>query len=852
MNKISLRGLAAHKRRLAATCSAVLLGIAFLAGTLVLGDSLRAGFGETFTQAHAGTDAVVRGTTTIDHGELSQRRPLDPSLLDELRQLDGVARAQPTIDGTAQLTGADGTPIGGDGPPTLATNWIDDAELNPFRIAEGRAPEATGEVVIDRASAKAGDLAVGDTTVVRTPESTGVRIVGIAAFGEADGIGAGFTFFTLDDARDHLLAGAELSTVLLAGEPGVSPAALLEQVRPLLGNGVEALSGAALAAEQTEDINGDFLDIFETFLLAFTGIALLVATFSIYNTFSVILAQRSQESALLRALGASRRQVLGSIAVEACVVGVLASGFGVLAGIGLAVGLQALMDAAGFGLPTSELVIGVDSVVISVVIGLAVTLVASLAPAIRASRVAPLAALREVAVDHSGASRVRAIAGGITLAAGVALVLGPALAGTPSLGLVGLGALATIVGVVVLGPVAARHAAGLLASPLAALRGVSGPLAGQNARRDPKRTASTASALMVGVAVVTLFTVFGASIKSTIGDSLASTFTGDLVITTSATAPLEPDSSSGAGLAPELAREIAELPGVETAAGLGYGAARIGGQDGAFSVAEPTLLARVLDLDVSAGSLERLGEGELGVSQATAEEKGWQLGTRVPIDFPDGTSTELAVDAIYETTDNVGPFLMPASVWAPHATQPADTAVLIDVAAGADVADVRAAVTQVAEDFGTPAVQDRREYIATVAGGVDQLLTVVYVLLALSIVIALMSITNTLSLSIHERTRELGLLRAVGQTRGQLRAMIRWESVLIAVFATLGGVGLGLFLGWGLVRVATAEAGFGSFALPASQLGVVLVVGTLVGVLAGLRPARRAARLDVLAAIDSE
>lgn len=845
MYKISIRDLMAHKRCLVGTGSAVLLGIAFLAGTLVLGDSLRAGFDDTFSQANAGTDAVVRGVVTMDHGESSQRRLLEASLVDALSDVDGVASAQPSIEGIAQLSGADGEPIGGGGPPTLARNWIDDVELNPFRIADGRGPRADGEVVIDRATAEAGDLAVGDTTVVRTPDPVEVRIVGIATFGAADGMGAGFTFFTLDDARRHLLDGSgRLTSVLLTAGPDVAPGTLVERVRPLLAEGTEVLTGAALAAEQTEDINGDFLDAFETFLLMFTGIALLVATFSIYNTFSVILAQRSRESALLRALGASRRQVLGSIAVEAAVVGLLASAVGVVAGIGLAAGLQALMDAAGFGLPTASLVVGTDSVVISVAIGLIVTLVASLAPAIRASRVAPLAALREVTVDHSGASRVRAIAGCLTLTVGLALVLGPALAGAATLALVGLGAVSTIIGLVVLGPVAARPAAGLLGLPLPAFSGIAGVLARRNAQRDPKRTAATASALMVGVGVVTLFTVFGASIKSTIDDSVARSFTGDLVISA--------EGFSGSGLSPSLAEEIATLPDVETAAGLGYGAARVGGRDGAFSVADPSELSQVLDLDVTAGSVADMTGHQLAVSQATADEEGWQLGTSVPVDFPDGTSAELTVAAVYAMTDNVGPLLLPASVWSPHATQPSHAAVLIDVAAGSDVAGAGAAVTEVAERYGAPAVQDRQEYIATMAGDVDRFLTIVYVLLALSIVIALMGIANTLSLSIHERTRELGLLRAVGQTRGQLRAMVRWESVLIATFGTLGGVALGLFLGWGMVRVAMVEAGFGSFALPVIQLGVIGVVGTLVGVLAGLRPARRAARLDVLGAIDAE
>jgi len=845
MIKVSLRTLVAHKRRLVGTGVAVLLGVAFLAGTLVLGDSLRAGFDDTFTRANAGTDAIVRGETTFDAADQAPRRPLPASLVDELAGLPEVALAVPSIEGIGQLAGADGEPVGGNGPPTLARNWIDVAAVNPYQIAEGRAPAASGEVVVDRGSATAGKMAVDDTTVVRVPEPVPVTVVGIATFGTGDSMGAGATFFTLEDARRHLLGGADqVSSILLVGAGGARPDAVVDAVAPRLGEGHEVLTGAALTAEQVTGIGADFLNFLETFLLGFTGIALVVATFSVYNTFSVVMAQRSREAALLRALGASRAQVLGAVGLEAAVLGAVSSALGVAAGIGLAAGLARLARAAGSGLPASELVLTADAIALSVAGGLVVTVVASLAPARRASRVAPLAAVREAAVDRSATSRLRPVIGTATGAAGVALVAVPAVAGERALPLVGLGAVLSLGALVVLGPLAARGAAAALGGPLPALRGVTANLARRNAGRDPKRTASTASALMIGVAVVTLFTVFAASLKATVGDSVGRSLTADLVITA--------DGFSGAGLAPEVAAEVAAVPGVQAAAGLGYGTARIGGQQGDLSVADPARLAGVLDLDVSAGSLLDLRPGELAISRDAAEERGWSVGTPVGIEFPDGTSSQLNVGAVYDAADIVGPYLIPAATWRPHAVQSADNGVYVTTDRGAALAEVRAAVEETVAAYGRPPVHDRAAYLGSVAGEIDRLLTVVYILLALSIIIALIGIANTLSLAIHERSRELGLLRAVGQTRRQLRAMVRWESVLIAAFGTLGGLALGLFLSWGLVRVATAEAGFGTFSVPAVPLAVVLALGTAAGVLAAVRPARQAARLDVLAAVAAD
>ncbi|MGH8975883.1 MAG: FtsX-like permease family protein, partial [Acidimicrobiia bacterium] len=423
----------------------------------------------------------------------------------------------------------------------------------------------------------------------------------------------------------------------------------------------------------------------------------------------------------------------------------------------------------------------------------------------------------------------------------LAAVLG---GGSDVLARAGLGAGATIVGVVVFGPVIARPAAGVIGWPLPRLRGVTGHLARQNAMRNPRRTAGTASALMVGVAVVTLFTVVAASIKQSIDDSVARSFGGDLVVTAGGFGPV-------AGFSPAMAGQVADLPEVADATGLGAGAVRIGGDTERVAVAEPGPLTRVLDLDVSHGSMEDLGDREFAASADKAETEGWRLGSVVPMTFLDGATQSLRLGAIYEASDVAGGLILTRDAYDPHTQQSLDQVVFVLLAEGVGLEEGKAAVEEVAEDFGSPKVEDKQQFLDTVAGGVNQMLAMVYVMLTLAILIALMGIANTLSLSVFERTRELGLLRAVGETRGQLRSMVRWESVVIATFGTVGGVAVGVFLGWALVLAASSE-GIASFSAPPGQMVVVLVVGAIVGVLAGLRPALRAAKLNVLAAIATE
>lgn len=481
-------------------------------------------------------------------------------------------------------------------------------------------------------------------------------------------------------------------------------------------------------------------------------------------------------------------------------------------------------------------------------VGVVVCLGSALLPAVRAGRTAPLAALRETAVDRSGAARGRTVTG-VSLAL---VAVGVTLVGVlvaPSLWLAGTGAVLALVAFVVLGPVASTVVLRVLGGPLDRLRGITGGLARRNALRSPKRTAATAAALMIGVAVVSGFTVFGASLKATMDQTVDRSFAGDVAIS----APSFGAGAGGSGLSPELAGRVAELPEVASAVGLGWGVAEVDGAGRQLTITDPVALADGLDLGAVRGSLGALGDDGLALSGPEADRRGLAPGDRTELAFTDGTEDTFTVRAVYEQYELAGDYVLTREAWAPHRGQDSDTLVTVAFKDGVQPDDGKAAVDEAAAAYGNPEVQTRAEYAQSSAGGIDMMLTLVYALLALAVLIALLGIANTLTLAVHERTRELGLLRAVGQTRAQLRAMVRWESVLVAAFGTTGGLGLGAFLGWVLVQASqgSGDTDF-AFAVPPLQLGVVALVGVAAGALAGWRPARRAARLDVLRAIATE
>lgn len=845
----TIKGIAGHKRRFFSTCVAVVLGVTFLAATLVLGDTIRGGFDDMFANANEGTAVVVRSSTRIGGGDTGERGAVDPSAVDIIRNVPGVAAAEPVVSGPAQIIAVDGTAVGGHGPPTLGSSWIEDPQLNPYHLVDGQAPAAAApgqaiQVVIDRGSADDAGLTVGATTTVLVPDQVPVRIVGLVGFGDADSMaGTTYTGFAGDDAI-RLLGGGDprLSEIRVAAAPGVSPDELEARIADVAPLGTEAITGTALTAEQLRSIEDDFLGILRTLLVIFAGVALLVASFSIHNTFSIVAAQRSRESALLRALGATRGQVLGSVVLEAVLVGLLATTIGLAAGVGLAIGLMALIESTDSGLPSGSLVVSLGSIAVPVVIGLGVTLVAAIGPALHSSRVSPLAALRATAAESSRVHRGRVLVGLIAATAGVALIVTGAL-GDGELSRVGFGSLVTTVAFVLLGPALARPFGRVLGSPARLLKGVTGQLAQENAVRNPRRTAGTATALVIGIGVVTVFTVLGSSLRTSIDDEVSRSFGDtDLVV--------QAPSSSGSGLPPTLVRDVAGIGGVGDVSALAFGDVRLVGGTETATITDPVALEAVSDLKITDGSLTDLTADQIAVSTTRAGDAGWALGDTVDIGFADGSTVPVQLGALYSARGALGDLLVPTDLWDRHTTRPTGAqVVLVGLAEGADLTTVDSEVTALTRAAGAPTVETRDEYIASVGEEVDQMLTIVYVLLGVAVVIALLGIANTLTLSIHERTRELGVLRAVGQTRRQLRSMVRWESAVVATFGALAGIGLGTLIGWGLVRAGRDALALTTFSIPLGPMATIVVVGAVAGVLAAVLPARRAARLDILDAI---
>ncbi|MFG2003313.1 ABC transporter permease [Spirillospora sp. NPDC048911] len=832
MTGLVVKELWGHRRRLAGSLVAVFLGVAFLTGTLVLGDTLAGNIDRFFANAYAGTDVTVRNATTVTDMPGQLRGEIDGSAVDRVRGVAGVAVAEPVMQGSGQPLTVDGKVIESQGP-LVAGNWITDPKLNPYRIVEGRAPRTPDEVVINRGTADKGKLKVGDRTAVLTPQRVPVTVVGISKFGEDDGFGGtSFTAFTLEGMREHVTKGADkVTAVTIRAAPGVSQETLAERIRPVLPPGAEAVTGDELAAQDRDRV-GQFLGIFRTALAAFGGVALLVAAFSIHNTFAITVAQRTRESALLRAVGASRRQILTLVAAEALAIGAIATAAGLAGGLGCAALLQSLFAAVGMGPPAKGLVIGLGTVLIAVPVGLAVTLLSALGPALRAAKVPPLAALREVAAERPGPSESRTIIGAVLAAVAVGGVVWGALTG--SLAMAGAGAVMCLIVMVVLGPVAARPAASIIGGPAARWRGVPGTLARDNATRSPRRTAGAATALMVGVGVVTLMTVFTGSLRASVEDGVAGSFHGALVVNAG--------SNDQGGFSSKVSDEVAKLPQVANAAGLGQGAVRVGTDNADVRIADPARLGKVLALDVAAGSLATADT--FAVSKDAADDHKWTIGSTVPVTFADGSRQPFTVGAIYRNDDVAGDYVLPRTAWSAHNRQPLDRATFVELKPGVSAADAQRAIEAVVKPYGAPKVQDRDAYVDSQTEQMDAFLSIVYAMLALAIIIALLGIANTLALSVHERTRELGLLRAVGATRSQVRSMVRWESVIVALFGTAGGIGLGVLLGWALTRALGDP-----FTAQLVPMTIIAVVCALAGALAAVRPARRASRLAALTAI---
>jgi putative ABC transport system permease protein len=839
MVRAVLKGLLAHKLRLFLTAMAVVLGVSFVAGTFVLTDTINKTFDTLFGEISAGTDVAVRAASGFGEGTTSDtsRDTVPAALLDVVRRVPGVAAADGTVSGYAQYIDQAGKAVTTTGAPTLGFNWTN-PDLSPLTLRSGREPQRSGEVVVDAVTAKDHKFAVGDKVKVlfRGPTEE-FTIVGITGFGKADNLaGATLAIFDVTTAQRVFGKVGRFDSIDAKATEGVSALSLRDRVSGVVPAGVEVVTSQQVADESAKSVQ-QALGFFSTALLVFAGISLFVGGFIILNTFSILVAQRTRELALLRALGASRRQVRWSVVAEAFLVGLFASLVGLGLGILVALGLKALLGAFGIDLPASGVVIQPRTIIASLIVGVGVTVLSSISPARRASRIPPMAALRGAGVEQGGSLRRRSIAGAVVTALGGAALLRGLFGG--GISLVGLGAALVFVGVALLSPLAAVPMARVIGAPFPRIAGMSGKLGRQNAMRNPRRTAATAAALTVGLGLVACVSVLAASIKSSAADVVDKYLAADYIISTSNFMP-----SISTDLAPRLARqpELAAVSALQTSEWRSDGATRD------LFAGDPASLGQVLKLDVTAGDAGGLARGEILVGEQELKDKKLAVGGMLPMTFARTGTKELRIAGTFAKNQLLGDYLISTATFDANFTDRLEFVVLAKARAGVSPAAARAAVERVTADFPNVELRDQAEFKQQQEDQVNQILGLISALLALSILIALFGIVNTLALSIFERTRELGLLRAVGMSRRQVRSMIRGESVIIAVLGAVLGLAVGVLFGYAIVG-ALDDEGIGTVVIPGGQLLAYVVLAAIAGVIAAVFPARRAARLDVLAAI---
>jgi len=833
------RNLVASRLRLALTSLAVVLGVGFVVGAFVLGDTINKAFDEVFSTAGQGVSVEVRGVETVSAAD---RQPVPEDLLARVQAVEGVRAAAGGYAGQAQIVGRDGEPAGVAGPPALGFSWVDDAEINPLRMISGAPPRAADEVVIDSETAGDEGFQVGERVrIITATGSAEYRLSGIATFGDSGSLaGATLSAFAPQTAR-RVFDASGFTTIQVASEPGVSQQQLAVRVGRVLPAGYEAITGEQATDEASDEFQV-FVDIFRNALLVFAGIALFVGAFIIFNAFAITVAQRTRQVGLLRAVGASQRQVVGSVLVEALLIGVIASVVGILFGIGVAVGLQALFGVFGASLPETTLQVAARTVIVGLVVGVVVTMVAAVGPAIRASRVPPIAAMRDV--HPTTRSRRRAIIATAVGGLGLGLVLLGTLGGgdaTPRLTAIAVGAVLMFVGSGMLTQYVARPLASAIGLVVMRLGRTSGRLGRDNAMRNPRRTAQTASALTIGVALVAGVTVFASSLYQTFAGTLDERIRADVVV----------QDRGGAYFSPAAVADVGRVPEIQSVTAWRDGEFKdAAGDTQSVSGVDPSIFASVYDPEVVAGSLADLARpGAVAVSQDYATDNDLQVGDTLPVLLSRTGEQRWRVAAVFDDT-SFGEFFISLPQYERDFTTQQDTVIL---ARAADGVSADAAAEAVDRSLSGPYpnldVYTKDEFKDFVAGQINQFLYLFYILLAMAVVIAVFGIVLTLALSVFERTREIGLLRAVGMSRRGVRAMIRWEAIIVALIGALVGLVLGVFLGVVAVR---AVPDLDSPAIPWTSLVVFLVLAAVFGVLAAILPARRAARLDVLRAIQAE
>jgi putative ABC transport system permease protein len=850
MWRLTWRNLAARKVRLAMSTLAIVLGVAFLSGVLTFSH----GMSSTFDGIVKGStpDGVVRPTNSsaFDDGTGGVNTVhLDPEHVEALDALPETAEVAGDVEAAGvSLLASDGKLVGGQGAPTYVVNHtgIDNLLGEPrMTLASGEWPGGRGEVTLDDRAADNAGYALGDEVTLIAPAGRlrhRATLVGTAGFFGGGTAGATLVVMSTEGAQQFVLGGRDVYTgASLSAAPGVSQQELADAANAVLPDDFTARTGDEVV-DESEDAIAQFLGIISTFLLVFAVIAVVVGAFIVVNTFSILVAQRIRDLALLRALGASRRQVTRSVLLEALVMSLVACVVGVLAGWGLALGLTALFSAFGLEIGTSALVLTPRTVLVSFAVGVTVTMGAAYVPARRAGKVPPMAAMRDDVLARGRSLRRRTVLGSVLLLLGAgAAAYGVVGAPGNDAIWIGVGALVWILTVAAISSVIGRPVLLACRALFRRVFGMPGLLAGENALRDPRRTGATASALMIGLALVSTIAVLAGSFSTSIDDVVDEEFASDFVVVGST---YQPFSTA-------IGDDLAEVDGVGRIAReqlVGVGEPSIT-DDSAFVNAVDEAFDEVYDLDMVAGR-QSLDGHEAIVDSDLAAERGLEVGDSMTLDFRAGTPQDVTVVGIFEPTVLTNPITTHLSVVEAAGMQRQDSALSINVAEGADVDAVHAALDAVVEDLPMVSVQDKEELADSVRDQVNQLLYMIYGLLALAIVIAVIGIINTLGLSVIERTREIGLLRAVGLVRPQLRRMVTLESVTIALLGAVLGMALGLVFG-ALLRFALRED-LTSLALPVGQLLVFLALAVVVGVLAAIVPAVRASRLDVLRAIATE
>ncbi|MGP3967104.1 ABC transporter permease [Streptomyces sp. 6N223] len=851
--RTSLRSFFSHKGRMLLSGVAIMLSVAFVCGTLVFSDTLNSTFDKFFTSISA--DVTVAPEEEENANDTGRPVTMPASVADELAGVDGVAAAHGVVltDDIA-LTGPGGESVDAQGP-TIGTGW-DAVAQRTLDLSEGREPSGPGEALIDADTAEREGLAVGDEVEVTTAGGGfPVTLTGLATF-QGTNPGATYLLMAPDAARSELLGAADLvSEVQLDAAEGVGDAELKRRAAAALGGGYDVETRAESAQSMNEDVGG-FLDVMRYAMLGFAGVAVLVGIFLIVNTFSMLVAQRTREIGLMRAIGASRRQTGRSVLVEALMLGAVGSALGVGVGIGLALGLLTLMESAGINLDTSQLTVNAATPITGMVVGVATTLLAAWLPSRRAGRVSPMAALRDAGTPPGDArpGRVRAALGLLLTGAGAAALLAAATAGETADGapFLGLGLLLTLLGAIVVGPLLAAFLVRVLNAVVLRVFGSVGRMAGRNALRNPRRTGATAGALMIGLALVGSLSVLASSVVASASDQLDRSVGADYLIESWGDAPLTPQVVAAVKGTPGLAH-VTEYRGVNLV---------LTTPDGERSeqevvAADPTY-AQDLRTPTVAGELAAAYERDsISVGESFAEEHGLAVGDEVTARFVGGekgvTLTLRAITSEDMLFDQGAMYLSTATARAhlPADQMPLNISVFAEAADEGQRAAMHAALEESLAAFPQFEVRDQEDYKQLMEDEIGGLLNIVYGLLALAIIVAILGVVNTLALSVIERTREIGLLRAVGLSRRQMRRMVRLESVVIALFGALLGLGLGM--AWGVTgQQVLAESGFSVLEVPWGTIATVFAGSAVVGLIAALVPAFRAGRMNVLRAIATE